>query len=619
MLPRGRGHIVNVASTAGKAGIAGSATYCAAKAAVVQYTEGAYAELHPQGLEFSIVMPGITRTELTAGVEDMPAFRAITPESVADAIVAAIVKPRLEVYVPRSAGTVIGLTRLLPFSAGQWIGKRMGADHVFMDAIERPERSGLRIAREGDLLMKRPTLLHFPGDGLLDKAESRIGVKALPLALPPAGSGLKPVMGERGLPGIGKSLEFIREGESAGIRMAQKHGGIYWNRSFGTSIVWVVGPEAIQEVAQNKGKIYSQDGWVYFIGPFFNRGLMLLDGQEHLLHRRIMQEAFTRPRLESYQGQVQDIISRTVPTWPTDAPMPMYPAVKQLSLDVATEIFMGAEPSRETHALTQAFIDTVRAGTGLIRRPVPLLKTRWNKGSGRPEAARCVLPPADPRQASVGRRRSVRSAVPCRDRRRSQVHRRRHRQSHDLPDDGGPRHVDDHVHRDGLLPRQAPRVAGQGTCRVARAQRRPADHRRAGLPDHSRPRFQRGTPAGGSRPDARPPGHRGHRTTGALHPQGHDGRPRSRVQPTDWATTGSTSTSSTRSAMPSRATSTRCTASATCPSAAEPTSASAWRSARTRSRRSCTRCSRRTRSRFPMTMRSSGTTPRSSSRPTTSL
>jgi len=141
MLPRGRGHIVNVASTAGKAGIAGSATYCASKAAVVQYTEGAYAELHPQGLEFSIVMPGITRTELTAGVEDMPAFRAITPESVADAIVAAIVKPRLEVYVPRSAGTVIGLTRLLPFSAGQWIGKRMGADHVFMDAIERPERS----------------------------------------------------------------------------------------------------------------------------------------------------------------------------------------------------------------------------------------------------------------------------------------------------------------------------------------------------------------------------------------------------------------------------------------------------------------------------------------------
>lgn len=141
MLPRGRGHIVNVASTAGKAGIAGSATYSASKAAVIQYTEGAYAELHPKGLDFSIVMPGITRTELTAGVEDMPAFRAITPESVAEAIVEAIVKPRLEVWVPGSARTVMNTIRLLPFSVGEWLGKKMGTDHVFMDALDRPERS----------------------------------------------------------------------------------------------------------------------------------------------------------------------------------------------------------------------------------------------------------------------------------------------------------------------------------------------------------------------------------------------------------------------------------------------------------------------------------------------
>lgn len=149
MLPRGRGHIVNVASTAGKAGIAGSATYCASKAAVVQYTEGAHAELHPKGLDFSVVMPGITRTELTSGVEDMPAFRAITPETVAEAIVAAVIKPRFEVYVPKSARAVMNLTRVLPFSVGTWIGNKMGADHVFMDALDRPERSAYEARATG--------------------------------------------------------------------------------------------------------------------------------------------------------------------------------------------------------------------------------------------------------------------------------------------------------------------------------------------------------------------------------------------------------------------------------------------------------------------------------------
>ena len=149
MLPHGCGHIINVASTAGRAGLAGSATYSASKAAVIMYTQGAYTELNPKGLDFTVVMPGITRTELTAGVDDLPAFRAITPESVADAIVAAVVKPRFAVYIPGSAGTMINVISLLPFRMGQWIGKKMGADHVFLDVIDKPERQAYEARAKG--------------------------------------------------------------------------------------------------------------------------------------------------------------------------------------------------------------------------------------------------------------------------------------------------------------------------------------------------------------------------------------------------------------------------------------------------------------------------------------
>jgi cytochrome P450 len=230
------------------------------------------------------------------------------------------------------------------------------------------------------IALKKPTLLHFPGDGLLTAAGHRFGTRPEVLAEPPAGSGLRPVLGERGLPVVGKSLQMIREGFVSSREMHAKYGTVFWARAFGADVVWALGAEPVQEVLQNKDKVYSQSGWEYFIGPFFTRGLMLLDGQEHLLHRRIMQEAFTRPRLEAYQDRIDRIIDRVVPTWPTDEPMLMYPAVKSLSLDVATEIFMGTEPDDDTHALTQAFIDAVRAGTGLIRTPVPLLPTRWNKG-----------------------------------------------------------------------------------------------------------------------------------------------------------------------------------------------------------------------------------------------
>jgi cytochrome P450 len=228
--------------------------------------------------------------------------------------------------------------------------------------------------------IRRPSLKHFPGDGLVGAITERVGVMPEPLADPPPGSGLEPVMGERGLPLLGKTLKILRDGQQHTVEYYQKYGGVFWNGAFGTKIVWVIAPDQVQQVLANKDKVYSQSGWEYFIGNFFTRGLMLLDGQEHLLHRRIMQEAFTRSRLDAYLTQINGIIEETVPAWPVGEPMLMFPAVKSLSLDIATRVFMGSEPSADADRLTRAFIDTVRAGTGFVRAGHPGLPNRWSRG-----------------------------------------------------------------------------------------------------------------------------------------------------------------------------------------------------------------------------------------------
>ena len=48
------------------------------------------------------------------------------------------------------------------------------------------------------------------------------------------------------------------------------------------------------------------------IGPFFDRGLMLLDFDEHMFHRRIMQEAFIRTRLSGYIEQIDTVVSQVI-------------------------------------------------------------------------------------------------------------------------------------------------------------------------------------------------------------------------------------------------------------------------------------------------------------------
>ena len=81
MKPRGTGHIVNVASSAGKTGFPNLATYCATKHGVVGLSEAVRAELRGTGVEISVVMPGIVNTELSigprrdAGVQELDARR----------------------------------------------------------------------------------------------------------------------------------------------------------------------------------------------------------------------------------------------------------------------------------------------------------------------------------------------------------------------------------------------------------------------------------------------------------------------------------------------------------------------------------------------------------------
>ncbi len=230
-----------------------------------------------------------------------------------------------------------------------------------------------------DFDSRRPSLMSFPGDRAVVWLEKKIGTAHKPLA--PAPPGLEPVIGRHGLPVLGNFVSMLRAPEQTALDTYQEFGGITWMGMFGKRVAWVVTPEAAQQVLANKDKVFSQTGWEFFIGPFFNRGLMLLDGEEHHLHRRIMHEAFTRPRLEGYLTQINEMVDAAVPTWPTDEPMRLFPAVKQLSLDVAVHVFMGAEVGRDADHLTDAFVDTVRAGAGIIRRRVPGMPwLAFNKG-----------------------------------------------------------------------------------------------------------------------------------------------------------------------------------------------------------------------------------------------
>jgi NADP-dependent 3-hydroxy acid dehydrogenase YdfG len=134
MLRRGSGHIVNIASSAGKGGFPGVATYCATKHAVVGLSEAVRAELLETAIEVSCVMPAIVNTELTAGVEEARGVKNVEPEDVADAIVGALKFPKFDVFVPRYAGGISKVMAVLPRRAREAVARALKADRVIIEA-----------------------------------------------------------------------------------------------------------------------------------------------------------------------------------------------------------------------------------------------------------------------------------------------------------------------------------------------------------------------------------------------------------------------------------------------------------------------------------------------------
>ena len=126
MKPRRTGHIVNVASIAGKFGSPGGATYSACKHGVVGLSESLRAELYGTGVEVHVIIPAFVTTELAAGTNEIKGVKRSSPEDVAAAVVDALKTGRFEVFVPKAVKGLVIWTALSPRRFGEWVGRKMG-------------------------------------------------------------------------------------------------------------------------------------------------------------------------------------------------------------------------------------------------------------------------------------------------------------------------------------------------------------------------------------------------------------------------------------------------------------------------------------------------------------
>ncbi len=132
-LSQGAGHIVNVASSAGRTPVPGGTVYCAQKAGLISITDSARLEFGSRGITFTAVMPSFTNTDLISGTKGTKFVKTVEPEEVAAGIAKAIEKKKRDVYAPASLRAIYAMEPFLGRRVREAMYRSLGAYDTFLD------------------------------------------------------------------------------------------------------------------------------------------------------------------------------------------------------------------------------------------------------------------------------------------------------------------------------------------------------------------------------------------------------------------------------------------------------------------------------------------------------
>ena len=151
MVDRRRGHVVNIASMAGKLPVPGMAVYNASKFGAVGLSASARVEFADSGVSVSAILPSAVRTGLSSGVPLGKGMPTVEPEVVAEAVVDTVAHRRAETTVPRYLAGWDLIDAVVP----EWminIGRRVIDDRRALTSVDPNGRADYekRVARQAE-------------------------------------------------------------------------------------------------------------------------------------------------------------------------------------------------------------------------------------------------------------------------------------------------------------------------------------------------------------------------------------------------------------------------------------------------------------------------------------
>ncbi len=161
--------------------------------------------------------------------------------------------------------------------------------------------------------------------------------------------------GNFGFPIVGETLQFIFDPQFVQKRY-RKYGSIFKSHIIGRPTVFMVGPEAVEFLLSEGFDYFSwRDGYPDTFKILLGRSLFVQEGFEHRRNRRLIMPAFHGSALSRYFSTMETIAQKYFDKWSVQREFQWYGEFKQLTFEIASQIFLGTPPGSQTAQLSQLF------------------------------------------------------------------------------------------------------------------------------------------------------------------------------------------------------------------------------------------------------------------------
>jgi cytochrome P450 len=194
------------------------------------------------------------------------------------------------------------------------------------------------------------------------------------------------------LPRALQTVGFILGGERFLELCRRRYGGaVYMRTPFDNGFVMVFDPELVKQLFQGPHGQLNAGEANALLGPILGgRSVLVLDGNEHLRHRKLLLPPFHGRRMQLYEDAVTAAADAEIDSWPIGTPFGLLPTLQSLTLRVIVRAVFGYVPGAEEEELRRrlrAMVTPVAQPRGLLSLFV-LPRLGFNRGQQRFAQAR---------------------------------------------------------------------------------------------------------------------------------------------------------------------------------------------------------------------------------------